>query len=122
MLKLDPAWLKTIREGRMFSGWVKRNMEGDPKFAALYYEKQTRRAERKYGTDAPQALNLRQEYAVALHRAGKSEKAEAELAAVIARRGPAADVGDKFARYALSSHAHVLYALASIFRAPELTA
>ena len=87
-------------------------MARDPKFAVSYYEKETRHAERKYGTDAPQALNFRQEYAVALHQIGENEKAEAELAAVIARRGSARDVGDEFARFAINSHAHVLYDLA----------
>jgi hypothetical protein len=44
----------------MFSGWVKRNIERDPGSAVTYYEKEARHAERKYGTDAPKALNLRQ--------------------------------------------------------------
>ena len=95
----------------MFSGYVKRRIEHDPEFAVMYYENGSRRAERKYGADSPQALNVRQEYAVALHRTGKSEKAEAELAAVIARRDPTSNVGDEFTRYAKTWHARVLYAL-----------
>lgn len=97
--------------GVMFSLYVKRRIERDPEFAVVYYENESRRAERKYGIDAPQALNLRQEYAVALHRVGKSEKAEVELAAVIARRPPVPDAGDDFTRYAKTWHARVLYAL-----------
>lgn len=69
----------------MFSGWAKRSIERDPRFAVIYYGKEARRAERKYGMNAPQTLILRQQYAVALHRSGKSEKAEAELAAACDR-------------------------------------
>jgi eukaryotic-like serine/threonine-protein kinase len=97
--------------GDMFSDSMKQRIERDPKFAVVYYKKESKRAERKYGADAPQALNLRQEYAVALYRIGQNEKAEAELAAVIARRDPASDVSDAFTRYAKIWHARVLYAL-----------
>jgi eukaryotic-like serine/threonine-protein kinase len=91
--------------------WAKRRIERDPEFALYHYEKQSGRARRKYGPDAPPTLNLRQEYAVALHRNGDSEKAEAELAAVLASRGPAPDVSDEFTRYGKEWHARVLYAL-----------
>jgi len=91
--------------------YTKRRIERDPKFAVVYYQKESRYAERKYGRDARQALNLRQEYAVALHRIGCSEKAEAELAAVMASRDPSLDVSDEFIRYARTWHAAVLYAL-----------
>jgi eukaryotic-like serine/threonine-protein kinase len=91
--------------------WAKRRIERDPGFALTYYEKASRAAERKYGVDAPRTLNLRQEYAVALDRTGESEKAEAELAAVLASRGPAPDMSDEFTRYGKEWHARVLYAL-----------
>ena len=91
--------------------WAKRRIARDPAFALYHYDKQSRHASRKYGADAPRTLNVRQEYAVALHRNGESEKAEAELAAVIASRGPAPDVSDEFTRYAKEWHARVLYAL-----------
>lgn len=97
--------------GGMFSDRFKRQIERDPAFAVTYYRKETKHAEHKYGPDSSQALKLRQEYAVALHRTGKSEEAEAELAAVMARRGPAADDSDEFVRYAKSWHARVLSAL-----------
>jgi hypothetical protein len=91
--------------------WVKRNAERDPGFAVMLFEKESRRAERKYGAHSPQALKLRQQYAVALHQDGQNEKAEAELAAVIARRGLELDAGNEFTQSARFWHARVLYAL-----------
>src|SRR5215475_9320493 len=96
---------------RHLAAIAKERVERDPGYAVRYYKRGSRSAERKYGPDAPPVLNLRQEYAVALHRAGESEKAEAELAAVIARRGPTPNARDEFARYARQWHARVLYAL-----------
>jgi thioredoxin-like negative regulator of GroEL len=72
----------------MFSGWVKRQIERDPDSAVMYYKNASRRAQRKDGAAAPRTLNLRKEYAVALHQVGRNEEAEAELTAVIAERGP----------------------------------
>jgi tetratricopeptide (TPR) repeat protein len=96
----------------MFSHLIKQRLERNPHFAVAYYKKESKRAERKYGANATQALNLRQEYAVALHRIGQNEEAEAELAAVIAARvDSSSGVGDEFTRYALTWHARVLYAL-----------
>jgi tetratricopeptide (TPR) repeat protein len=87
---------------------AKRRIERDPKFAVVYYDKESRHAEQKYGVDSSQALNLRQEYAVALHRIGQSKRAEAELAAVMSRREPGLDVDDDFIWYAMTWHARVL--------------
>lgn len=95
----------------MFDGIIKRRIQHDPEFAVVFYSSESGRAERKYGADSRQALDLRQEYAVALHRIGKSEKAEAELATVIARRALMPDAGDEFMLYAKRWHAHALFAL-----------
>ncbi len=94
----------------MFAGFTKRHVEHDPKFAVTYYRTRWRRAERKYGTGAPQAMNLHLEYAVSLHRAGDNEKAEGELAA-IAHRAPTPDFTDVLTRYAQQWHARVLSTL-----------
>ena len=84
----------------MFSGWIERQIERDPESAVLFYKKKSRRAQRKDGAAAPRTLNLRKEYAVALHRVGRNEEAEAELTAVIAERGPMPNANDKSARSA----------------------
>lgn len=103
--------IRSISTGTLGSGWVQRNVKRDPGFALLYYKKESRYVERKHGMDSPQALRIRTQYAICLHRTGQNEKAEAELAAVIARRGPARDVGDESTRTAMNWHAHVLNAL-----------
>jgi hypothetical protein len=95
----------------MFSGWIDRQIERDPESAVMYYKKASRRAQRKDGAAAPRTLNLRKEYAVALHRVGRNEEAEAELAAVIAERGPMPNANDKSARSARIWHARLLYEL-----------
>jgi hypothetical protein len=94
----------------MFAEFTKRHVEHDPEFAVTYYRTRWRRAERKYGAGAPQALNLHLGYAVSLHRAGDNEKAEGELAA-IALRAPASDVADVLTRHARQWHARVLSTL-----------
>ena len=53
-------------------------------------------------------LNLRQDRAVALHRNGESDKAEAELATLIAERELTASPGDYAMRHARQWHARVL--------------
>lgn len=103
--------IRSFSVRRYLASLAKARVEQDPGYAVMYYKRGLRYAERKYGPDAPQALNMLQEYAVALHRSGQSEKAEAELAGVIACRGPAPDMGDEFTRYAKEWHARVLYAL-----------
>lgn len=98
----------------MFDGLLKEaklRLENDPEFAAKYYSRAIKRAARKYGPDATQTLNLRQVYAVALSRNGENEKAQAELAAVIARRELTADTSDGALQHAKEWHAHVLYGL-----------
>jgi hypothetical protein len=107
--------------GGVFDGLLKEaklSLMSDPEFALKYYSRAVKRAARKHGPDASQTLNLRQAYAVALSRNGDNEKAEAELAALIARRGLLADAGDgalehakEWLRHAREWHAHVLYDL-----------
>jgi hypothetical protein len=91
--------------GGVFERGIKRQMESDPEFAAKVRALSAKRAARKLGPDAKQTLNLRQDYAVALHRCGEYEKAEAELAAVIARRELTADAADDGLQHAKSCSA-----------------
>ena len=95
----------------MFSGWISRQIERDPESAVMYYKNASRRAQRKDGAASPRTLNLRKEYAVALHRVGRNEEAEAELTAMIAERGPMPNANDKSARSARIWHARLLYEL-----------
>jgi len=107
--------------GGVFDGLLKEaklRLKSDPEFAVKYYSRAIERAARKHGPDANQTLNLRQAYAVALSRNGENEKAQAELAALIARRELLADAGDgaveharEWLQHAREWHAHVLYAL-----------
>lgn len=66
------------------------------------------RAARQYGPNAGQTLDLRQDYAVALHRCGEYEEAEAELAAVIAQRELTTGAADYGLLHAKGWHARVL--------------
>jgi hypothetical protein len=61
-------------------------LENDPEFAVKYYSRAIKSAARDHGPQSPQVLNLRQDRAVAWHKNGESEKAEAELATLIAQR------------------------------------
>jgi hypothetical protein len=92
----------------MFERGLKRQMGRDPKFEAKIHALAAKRAARKHGPGAKQTLNLRQDYAVALHRSGEYEMAEAELADVIARRQLTADAADDGLQHARSWHAQVL--------------
>lgn len=77
MLRQVPV-LKGIRKKSMrrhvLPDWVKRTAERDPGFAVIPFEKESRRAERKYGAHSTQALKLRQQYAVALHQAARTKR------------------------------------------------
>lgn len=90
---------------------IQKRIKADPLFALAYYRREARYAERKYGPDTPQALSQRLECAVALHRAGDSVKAEAELADVLSRRGLGQELSDAFMRHGKQWHARVLEAL-----------
>lgn len=94
--------------GEVFERAMKQQMERDPECAAQFYSRHAARAARKRGPDARQTLNLRQDYAVALQRCGEYEKAETELAAVIARLELTADAGDSSLQLARGWHARVL--------------
>jgi tetratricopeptide (TPR) repeat protein len=122
---IAPVWSRELasncRMARHMFGKMREKakllLENDPEFAVKFYSRAIKRAARDHGPQSPQVLNLRQDRAVAWHRNGESEKAEAELATLIAQRELTADAGDYAVRHAKRWHALVLFDLGRFDRA-----
>src|SRR6202044_3545672 len=90
---------------------AKQRVVNDPEMAVEFYSRAIDRVTRKHGPGSLQGLNLRQDRAVALHRNGESEKAEVELARLIAQRELTASSDDHAVRHAKEWHSRVLFDL-----------
>jgi eukaryotic-like serine/threonine-protein kinase len=94
----------------VFRRLIMRVVRRDPRIAVAYYDRGLKFAVRRYGPDSKEALAVRQDYALALHRCGETEKVLAELSAVINRgRVEGGNADDVFLREAELRHEHLQF-------------